>query len=360
MASIPTEQQISEIVHGILQTHDLRTITLRMVMGMLCDRFSLPKDALATHKTYVRSIINEFLVNNYNPSADGTESADGVSKQDGEEENGEVDANAEAEADEEEEEEDEKPQPAKRKAGRPRNSKRASNGKAAGPSSKTVKLTGLERPVVLAQPLADFFGEVVLPRSHIPKRISTYVKENKLQDPQDGRRILCDDALKTALNVDNFTFFSLAKLISGLVFKPDECDPELQEFAKTCEEKLLAEKLQKLQEATDSIGESSGKAERSSKKRKTSDKPRKPSAPPKPMQLSPALSAVVGEEQLPRPEVLKKIWVYIRENRLQDPNNGQQILCDDKLQAIFEGSQTVTNMGITKYLSAHMSKIEEG
>lgn len=360
MTDAPTGEQISGVVREILQTHDLRTITLRMVMGMLCDRFSLPKDALASHKPFVRTIINEFLKNNYNP-ADGAETAEGNAEQDAEEEDGEEEAEADAGEEAEEAEEAEAPQPVKRKAGRPRNSKRSSSGKATGPSSKTLKLSGLERPVVLAQPLADFFGEVVIPRSHIPKRISTYVKEHKLQDPQDGRRIICDDALKTALNVNEFTFFSLAKLISGLVYKPEECDPALQELAKTCEEKLLAEKRQKLQEVNDSVGESSsGKGERASKKRKTSDKPRKPSAPPKPMQLSPALSAVVGEEQLPRPEVLKKIWVYIRENRLQDPNNGQQILCDDKLRAIFDGSQTVSNMGITKYLSAHMSKIEEG
>ena len=75
------------------------------------------------------------------------------------------------------------------------------------------------------------------------------------------------------------------------------------------------------------------------------------------MQLSEALTAVCGESQLPRPEVMKKIWDYIKENELKDPNDKSQILCDQKLKAVFDGSSTVHNMGINKYLSAHMTKI---
>lgn len=365
MSVLPTDGEISEAVHEILRTNDLQTITLRMVMTMLCERFSIPKEHLAPQKAFVRSIINDFLANSYAPTEGGP--AGGVREEavaPGQEEE-EVDGKGEDDA-------DDVTRPVKRKAGRPRNTtKRASGGGIAGPSTKTVKLTGLERPVVLAQPLADFLGEIVIPRSQIPKRISTYAKEHKLQDPKDGRRIICDDALKKALNVSDFTFFSLAKLVSGLVYKPEECDTELQELAKQCEEKVLEEKIQKVKEANEATlagykdgdegGNTAGKRGRPAKKQKTvSDKPRKPSGLFKPMQLSAALTAVVGEDQLPRSEVLKKIWNYIHQNGLKDPNNGQQILCDDKLKAVFDGSQTVTNMGISKYLSAHMSKIEEG
>lgn len=217
---------------------------------------------------------------------------------------------------------------------------------------------------MLAQPLADFFGEVVIPRSAIPGRISAYAKEHRLQDPADGRRINCDAPLKEALGVDTFTFFSLAKIVAGLVYKPDECDQELQDLAKACEQKTLAEKIKRIADNGGVMPK--GKVGRPPKKQKVaaggaaSDKPRKPSGLLKPMQLSEALIAVVGEPQLPRSEVLKKIWVYIRAKGLKDPNDGSRILCDEKLRAVFDGSETVTNMGINKFLSAHMSKIEEG
>jgi upstream activation factor subunit UAF30 len=51
------------------------------------------------------------------------------------------------------------------------------------------------------------------------------------------------------------------------------------------------------------------------------------------MQLSAELTAVVGKDQLARDKVLKKVLDYIKENNLKDPNNGRQVMCDDKLKA---------------------------
>lgn len=368
---VPSEQEINGVVQGILRTNDLQTITLRMVMNMLCDRFSLSRDQLSHQKVFVRSIINDFLENNYEPppGQQQQESRPGAKRPAPDPSEGPDDDDQEQLADDPDAD---VPDDAN---DRPSPTARATPAKS--PSApKTVKLTGLERPVVLAQPLADFIGEVVIPRSHIPKRVSAYAKERGLQDPEDGRRIICDPALKEALGVDSFTFFSLAKLISGLVYKPEECDPELQQIAKECEEKLVAEKSRKLAEAAASPssaattsrgrggkGSRGGKAGRPPKKQKSGEdgepKARKPSGLQRPMQLSDALVAIVGEPRLPRSEVLKKIWVYIRENNLKDPNNGSRVLCDDKLMAVFDGSHSVPNMGITKYLSAHMTKIEE-
>lgn len=368
MSSLPSDQEISNAVHEILSTNDLQAITLRMVMTMLSDRFSLHRDQLTPQKVFVRSIINDYLENNYVPPAEeGRPSAKRSSPEPAEdhEEDTPEQASEDHDADAPEDDNDQ-PSPTPR----PTQTKAPS-------APKTVKLTGLERPVVLAQPLADFIGEVVIPRSHIPKRVSTYAKEHGLQDPEDGRRIICDAALKEALGVESFTFFSLAKLISGLVYKPEECDPELQQVAKECEQKLVAEKARKLAEAAAASpnatapatrgrggrGSRGGKAGRPPKKQKLGPdgepKARKPSGLQKPMQLSDALIAVVGETRLPRSEVMKKIWHYIRENDLKDPNNGSRVLCDEKLMAVFDGSPTVSNMGITKYLSAHMTKIEE-
>ena len=73
----------------------------------------------------------------------------------------------------------------------------------------------------------------------------------------------------------------------------------------------------------------------------------------KPLNLSPELEAVVGKGPLPRTEVVKKLWEYIKKNDLQNPANKRNILADDKLKAIF-GKGEVTMFEMTKLVSAHM------
>src|ERR671921_802169 len=55
----------------------------------------------------------------------------------------------------------------------------------------------------------------------------------------------------------------------------------------------------------------------------------------KPVQPSKELAAVVGAKPLPRSEVVRKVWAYIKQHKLQNPENGREILADDKLQAVF-------------------------
>src|SRR4051794_28900033 len=61
----------------------------------------------------------------------------------------------------------------------------------------------------------------------------------------------------------------------------------------------------------------------------------------KPLQPSKELAAVVGSKPLPRPEVVSKVWDYIKKNKLQDPQNKREIVADEKLQAVF-GKNRVT------------------
>lgn len=74
----------------------------------------------------------------------------------------------------------------------------------------------------------------------------------------------------------------------------------------------------------------------------------------KPLGLSPELEAVVGKGPLPRGEVVKKMWDYIKKHDLQNPANKRNILADDKLKAIFGGKAEVTMFEMTKLVSAHM------
>src|SRR3989344_7383665 len=75
----------------------------------------------------------------------------------------------------------------------------------------------------------------------------------------------------------------------------------------------------------------------------------------KPMKVSPELAAVVGEGPMPRSEVVKKIWVYIKSNGLQDSKNKRNINADDKLKKVFGGKGTVSMFEMTKLVSKHLS-----
>ncbi len=75
----------------------------------------------------------------------------------------------------------------------------------------------------------------------------------------------------------------------------------------------------------------------------------------KPMTISSELAAVVGKGPIPRSEVVKKLWDYIRKNKLQDPSNKRNINADDKLKVVFGGRGTVNMFEMTKLVSKHLS-----
>src|SRR5436189_6353676 len=86
----------------------------------------------------------------------------------------------------------------------------------------------------------------------------------------------------------------------------------------------------------------------------TAKKKRKPNAAfMKPVQPDDALSAVVGTKAIPRTEVTKKLWAYIKRNGLQDKKKRTNINADDKLTADFDGKETVTMIDMTKVISRH-------
>ena len=75
----------------------------------------------------------------------------------------------------------------------------------------------------------------------------------------------------------------------------------------------------------------------------------------KPMQVSEALSAVVGAGPMPRSEVVKKLWVYIKEHGLQDSQNKRNINADENLKKVFGGKAQVSMFEMTALVSKHLS-----
>lgn len=75
----------------------------------------------------------------------------------------------------------------------------------------------------------------------------------------------------------------------------------------------------------------------------------------KPMNISPDLAAVVGKGPMPRSEVVKALWVYIKKNDLQDPKNKRNIIADENLKKVFDGKDVVNMFEMTKLVSKHLT-----
>ena len=91
------------------------------------------------------------------------------------------------------------------------------------------------------------------------------------------------------------------------------------------------------------------------KAKKAAGKKRKPNAAfMKPMNLSATLAAVLGSGPMPRTEVTKKIWVYIKKHGLQDKKNRRNINADDKLKPVFGGKAQVSMFEMTKLVNKHL------
>jgi upstream activation factor subunit UAF30 len=75
----------------------------------------------------------------------------------------------------------------------------------------------------------------------------------------------------------------------------------------------------------------------------------------KPMQISEALAKIVGGKPMPRTEVTKKLWEYIKKNKLQDPVNKRDINADANLKEVFGGKTKVSMFEMTKLVNKHLS-----
>lgn len=89
--------------------------------------------------------------------------------------------------------------------------------------------------------------------------------------------------------------------------------------------------------------------------KKSTGKKRKPNAAfMKPLTPSPTLAAIVGAKPIPRTEVTKKLWAYIRKNKLQDATQRRFINADSNLKALFGGKTRVNMFEMTKHVAKHL------
>jgi chromatin remodeling complex protein RSC6 len=128
---------------------------------------------------------------------------------------------------------------------------------------------------------------------------------------------------------------------------------------KTAARKKTARKPARKSTARKSASRKSSTRKKSTKKaarKKSSGKKRTPSAAfMRPVQPDNALSAVVGSSPMPRTELTKKLWAYIKRNGLQDSKNRRAINADDKLRPVFGGRSQVSMFDMTKLVNKHVS-----
>ena len=97
------------------------------------------------------------------------------------------------------------------------------------------------------------------------------------------------------------------------------------------------------------------KASKKAPAKKKSASKRKPNAAfMKAMQPSSSLAAVIGNSPMPRTEVTKKIWAYIKRNSLQDSKNRRNINADEKLRDVFGGKKQVSMFEMTRLVNKHL------
>ncbi|MDO8557022.1 MAG: SWIB/MDM2 domain-containing protein [Candidatus Jorgensenbacteria bacterium] len=75
----------------------------------------------------------------------------------------------------------------------------------------------------------------------------------------------------------------------------------------------------------------------------------------KPLNVSAELAAIVGKGPMPRSDVVKKLWEYIKGHNLQDPTNKRNINADESLKKVFGGKAVVNMFEMTKLVSKHLS-----
>ena len=121
---------------------------------------------------------------------------------------------------------------------------------------------------------------------------------------------------------------------------------------KVAKKKVAKKKVAKKKTAKKKVAKKKT-AKKKAAKKKTKRKPN--AAFMKAMTPSAALAAIVGNKALPRTQVIKKMWVYIKKHNLQNPKNKRNILADDKLKKVFNGKKEVTMFELAGIIGKHLS-----
>ncbi|KAJ3677618.1 hypothetical protein LUZ60_003342 [Juncus effusus] len=182
---------------------------------------------------------------------------------------------------------------------------------------------GLNKMCGVSPELQTIVGQPTMARTQIVKQLWAYIRKNNLQDPNNKRKIICNDELRLVFETDCTDMFKMNKLLAKHIISLSEPSREGKRQKRT-EEVVSFEgtEADKLVGISDALSEFLG-------------------------------TGAGGERKMLRSEALEKVWDHIRNNRLEDPMNGMVIICDEKLQQLF-GCESVSALGISELLSRHL------
>ncbi|CAN1814715.1 Upstream activation factor subunit spp27 [Linum perenne] len=311
-----SDSELIERLREFLKSSDLETTTTTIVRRKLEEDFGVD---LSDKKAFIREQVDLFLQSQLEEEVEG-----GGDDQKSEENGGD-------EVEEEEEEADEA-EVVKEEEGRSK--KPVEEGKKRGGGGGFTKICSL------SPQLQEFLGAPEMARTEVVKQLWCYIREKDLQDPSNRKNILCDEPLRALFHVDSINMFQMNKALAKHIW-PLDSDDVLP--AKTTPKEK--QKKQEKEEEPDDSG-------RKEKRQKGGT-----SGLMAPIQLSEPLIKFLGtsENALPRSEVVKRMWDYIKQNNLQDPSDKRQVICDEKLKELFD-LDSFTGFTVSKLLSAHFVK----
>ncbi|XP_010529474.1 PREDICTED: uncharacterized protein LOC104806331 [Tarenaya hassleriana] len=185
---------------------------------------------------------------------------------------------------------------------------------------------GLNKVCGVSPELQVVVGGPALPRTEIVKQLWAYIRKNNLQDPNNKRKIICDDALRVVFETDCTDMFKMNK--------------------------LLAKHILPLDPTKESVQAKRVKADAECKTETTDTEPVSST-----IVLSEPLAKFfgTGETEMEGTEVTQRVWEYVKLNHLEDPLNPMAIHCDEKLRDLL-GCESISAVGINEMLRRHMYK----
>ncbi|XP_050364503.1 upstream activation factor subunit spp27-like isoform X2 [Argentina anserina] len=344
-----SESDLLTRLREILSASDLDTATAGSVRRELEKHFGAD---LSDRKAFIRDQIDIYLESQV--VANPPEAEEDVAEEE-EEEAGEGSENAEQNDDVKAEDDVEEEEEPVGKARRKKAPKKVDKGGAKRGGFKTVYSLSPQLQVVV--------GEPEMARPEVVKKIWAYIREKDLQDPKNRRNIICDDALHAVFRVKSIDMFKMNKVLSKHIWplnrddEPVKKTKKVEESDHSISEGDASNVDEQEAEDEEEVVKEKGSNRKQTKKRRSAkvDKEVKKRGGgfTKLSSLSPELQKVTGVSELARTEVVKKLWNYIRENNMQDPNNKKVIICDELFRNLFE-VDSIDMFQMNKALSKHI------
>lgn len=215
-------------------------------------------------------------------------------------------------------------------------------------------LSAQRRPMVIdSEPLRGIVGgHDLLPRNEIIKKVSEYVRENGLKDPDNGKEFKCDSKLQAVFNVPSMPFLRVSSAISPMLRKPVDMGPEYIRRAEKMEEEII--KSAGTTQRKESVKAAKATARKNDVVKTARAEGKGLFAP---LKVSPTLQAIVGEAEMARPDIVKNIWQYIKAHKLQDKADGRRFKLDAKLKALMPGATEGHAFTLGKFIKDHVTKM---